>query len=164
MNKQLVDAAEALGKALKAMALKSVTAESCTAGLVSMALGAAPGSGDFFTTGLVTYTDEAKHRVLNVSAGTLREYTAVSETTVREMATGAKALTGEAVSLAITGYAGPDGGEDGTPAGTVWFAWAFPDGRVQSEMKYFRGESEAVIHQAALFALERCRQLLHHPA
>lgn len=159
MNKALQHAAQALGEVLKANGIKVVTAESCTAGLVGMSLGAASGSGEFFTTALVTYTDTAKHRVLQVSETTLREESAVSEAAVREMVAGAKALTGEAVSIAVSGYAGPDGGEDGTPAGTIWFAWGLPD-KVVSLVRHFEGDSETVINDAALFALQHCAELL----
>ncbi|MEM6159347.1 nicotinamide-nucleotide amidohydrolase family protein [Erwinia sp. P6884] len=159
MNKALQEAAQALGEVLKAKGIKVVTAESCTAGLIGTALGAASGSGAFFTTALVTYTDKAKHRVLQVSETTLREQSAVSEAAVREMVAGAKALTGEAVCLAISGYAGPDGGEDGTPAGTIWFGWGLPD-RVESLVRHFEGDSETVINDAALFSLRHCTELL----
>lgn len=158
MNKQLIDAAEALGEVLKSANLRLATAESCTAGLVSQSLGAATDSATFFTTGLVTYTNSAKHRVLQVSEETLEVHTAVSEATVREMASGACALSQEAVSLAITGYAGPDGGEDGTPAGTIWFGWQLPSQEVISTVRRFEGEPEKVIEEAALFALTMCRQ------
>lgn len=160
MDKKLLNAAEALGDALKERKLRIATAESCTAGLISTALGAATASSDFFTAGLVTYTDSAKHRILKVSKEILEIHSAVSELTVREMATGAQQLSGVAVSLAISGYAGPDGGEDGTPAGTIWFAWCLPEQRLFSRVKCFQGEPEDVIHAAALFAMSNLTALL----
>lgn len=160
MDKKLLNAAEALGDALKARKLRLATAESCTAGLISTALGAASASSEFFTAGLVTYTGAAKHRILKVSKETLEIHSAVSEQSVREMATGAQQLAGVDVSLAISGYAGPDGGEDGTPAGTIWFAWCLPEQRLISSMKLFQGEPESVIHAAALFAMNRLTALL----
>ncbi|PPS58380.1 hypothetical protein CRX72_15850 [Pantoea sp. BRM17] len=60
---------------------------------------------------------------------------------MREMAAGAKALSGDDSSIAVSGYAGPDGGEDGTPAGTVWFAWGLPDGTIQTCCQRFSGEA-----------------------
>lgn len=160
MDQQLLNAAEALGETLKKRSLRLATAESCTAGLISTALGAASGSSEFFTTGIVTYTDTAKHRILKVRKESLQIHSAVSEQVVREMASGTKHISGEAVSLAITGYAGPDGGEDGTPAGTVWFAWGLPEQQLFSCVKLFTGAPEDVIHAAALFAMSRLTTLL----
>ena len=160
MDKELIKAAEALGEELKKAGIKVATAESCTAGLVSSALGAASDSSTFFTSGFVTYTDSAKHRVLKVSEKTLRVDTAVSEAAVREMATGAKAVSGEAVSLAVSGYAGPDGGEDGTPAGTIWFGWGLPDERIISTVRLITGDPESVVREAALFSLQHLTKLL----
>lgn len=160
MDKKLLNAAEALGDALKARKLRLASAESCTAGLISTALGAASASSEFFTAGLVTYTDVAKQRILKVSKETLKMHSAVSEQTVREMATGAQQLAGVDVSLAISGYAGPDGGEDGTPAGTIWFAWCLPGKQLISSVKFFQGEPEDVIHAAALYAMNRLTALL----
>lgn len=164
MNEQLVATAERLGKALQKAEVKVAAAESCTSGLVSSALGAASDSGNYFTSGFVTYTDSAKHRVLHVNEKTLKVHTAVSEATAREMAVGAKEVSGEQASIAVTGYAGPDGGEDGTPAGTVWFGWGLPDGRVECLQRHFAGESEEVVQQAALFALQHLAELLENRA
>lgn len=72
--------------------------------------------------GYVTFTDEAKAKILRVQRHSLAEHTAVSEAVVTEMAQGAKDQAEVNISIAISGYGGPEGGEDGTPAGTVWFA------------------------------------------
>ena len=160
MNNQLLQAAEQLGKTLTNARYKLATAESCTAGLVSMSLGAAKDSTSFFTSGFITYTDSAKHRVLGVSEKTLKIHTAVSEAAVREMATGALERSGEQVSLAVSGYAGPDGGEDGTPAGTIWFAWCLPGDLLVTSERLIKGEPEAVVNEAALFALTNLERLL----
>ncbi|MEI2264572.1 CinA family protein [Erwinia sp. CGal63] len=160
MNKDLINAAEKLGGVLQQIGAKVAAAESCTSGLVSTALGAASDSSSYFTSGFVTYTDGAKHRLLHVSEKTLQVHTAVSEATAREMATGAKEVSGESASIAITGYAGPDGGEDGTPAGTVWFGWGLPDGKVVSLQRHFAGGPEEVVQQAALFSLRHLTELL----
>jgi PncC family amidohydrolase len=136
------------------------TAESCTGGLVSMAMCSASSSADYFSSGFVTYTNDAKMRLLKVDQRTLEKYTAVSQATAREMAAGAKAQSGESVSLSVTGYAGPDDGPDGTPAGTIWFGWGLPNGTIKAEIKHFSGDSESVINQAALFTLTRLKELL----
>lgn len=160
MNEKLNIAAEKLGKKLLSLELRLATAESCTAGLISITLAAVENSGNFYTSGFVTYSDDAKSRMLDVQPETLEQHTAVSEQTAREMAAGARARSGEAISLAITGYAGPDGGEDGTPAGTLWFGWGLPGGEIIAEKKLFKGEPKSVMEEGTLFALTRLCELL----
>lgn len=98
-----------------------VTAESCTGGWIAKVFTDAAGSSRWFECGYVTYSNEAKARDLGVSWRTLKEHGAVSEPTVREMAAGALRATGAAVSIAVSGIAGPDGGSAEKPVGTVWF-------------------------------------------
>lgn len=160
MDKALSDAAKYLGDILLDSDLQMTTAESCTAGLIGMALAAVENSGHFYTGSFITYTDNAKIRLLNVKQETIERYTAVSEQTAREMAQGAATLSGEPVSLSITGYAGPDGGEDGTPAGTIWFGWTLPNGEQIAEVRQFAGEPKSVMEQGATFALNRLAELL----
>jgi PncC family amidohydrolase len=160
VDTELKQAAEKAGELLLKAECKVATAESCTAGLVGMSLGAAANSGEYFTSGFITYTDHAKQKLLGVNAETLAIHTAVSEAVVREMVKGAVAVSGEAVSLAVSGYAGPDGGEDGTPAGTIWFAWHLPDEQVHAEVRHFDGDPEKVVKEAALFSLQRLTTLL----
>lgn len=160
MDKALISLAEETAEKLKAAGVRLVIAESCTAGLTSQAMGATSGSADFFSCGVVSYTEDAKQRVLGVKAESLAQYTAVSQQVVSEMAEGIKALAQEAVGLAISGYAGPNDAEDGTPAGTIWFAWSLPNGGVVSERMLFKDEPERVIVQAASHALRRLGELL----
>ena len=154
MAKSLAQTAEQLGTLLLSSGLHLATAESCTAGLISMTLAAVESSGDFYTSGFVTYSDNAKIRLLGVHPATLKQHTAVSEQTAREMVQGACARSGEPVGLSITGYAGPDGGEDGTPAGTIWFGWVLPEGRYEAECHRFSGDPKSVMEQGTQFALE----------
>ena len=145
--------ARKVGDALKARGLKLVTAESCTGGWVAMALTAIAGSSDWFERGYVTYSNEAKHEALGVSAGTLRRHGAVSEETAREMAAGALARSQGQLALAITGVAGPTGGSAEKPVGTVCFAWA--DGsKIVSETRRFDGDRESVRRQSVIHALQ----------
>lgn len=160
MSERIERATTNASKYLRAKGLKLATAESCTGGLIGYSLCAAGDTTDFFSSGFTTYTDKAKHRMLGVSEETLRLYTAVSEQTVKEMAAGARERSGEDVSLSVSGYAGPDGGEDGTPAGTVWFGWGLNDGSIVAEKKHFNGDPKTVVEQAAAFALERLVELL----
>ncbi|MEB5921613.1 2-oxo-tetronate isomerase [Franconibacter daqui] len=160
MNDAIERATTKVREYLRAKGLKLATAESCTGGLIAYSLCATGDTTDFFSSGFTTYTNKAKQNMLGVSEETLRLYTAVSEQTVKEMAQGARDRSGEDVSLSVSGYAGPDGGEDGTPAGTVWFGWALNDGRLVAEKRHFNGDPKTVIDQAAAFALERLIELL----
>jgi PncC family amidohydrolase len=153
--------ARELGRVLIEKKLQLTTAESCTGGLIASSLCAAGDTPEFYGSGFVTYTDEAKITVLEVSYDTIATCTAVSEQTVKEMAAGAQRRSGAHVSLAVSGYAGPDGGEDGTPAGTVWFAWQLPDNKVHTRVKHFEGDSESVVKEAAAYAMGTLIMLLN---
>lgn len=141
-----------VSEVLTDLGLYLTTAESCTGGNLASALCAEKGTVAFYDIGLVTFSDEAKQKLLGVQASTLEKYTAVSEQTVKEMSAGALERAGADVSIAISGYAGPDGGEDGTPAGTVWFAWNYR-GKVETSKALFSGECEDVIEKAVRYSL-----------
>lgn len=111
---------EQLVSYLKKEHLHIVTAESCTGGLIASGIVAVSGASDVFSEGYVTYSEEAKHRILGVSFDTIRTYHVVSREVVTEMAVGAKKVAGAEVSVATTGFAGPGGGTDEIPVGTVW--------------------------------------------
>ena len=129
------------------------TAESCTAGLVAKLLTDQAGSSQWFERGFVTYSNDAKQDMLQVSAATLEQHGAVSRQTVTEMARGALANSKANIALAITGIAGPDGGTPEKPVGTVWFGWVDDSGRALQQMHCFSGDREAVRSQAAAYAL-----------
>ncbi len=95
-------------------------AESCTGGLVSSRLTDIAGSSAFITLNVVTYSNEAKQKIINVKAETLEKYGAVSEQTAKEMAQGIKKLSNSDVGLSLTGIAGPAGGSDEKPVGLVY--------------------------------------------
>ena len=97
-------------------------AESCTGGLIGAAMTDLPGSSEYFLGSAVTYSNEAKMRLLGVREQTLIDHGAVSEETAREMALGAAALFGADYSVAVTGIAGPGGATDTKPVGLVYIA------------------------------------------
>jgi nicotinamide-nucleotide amidase len=129
-------------------------AESCTGGWVAKVCTDMPGCSGWFERGFVTYTNLAKQEMLGVSADTLATHGAVSEATVREMADGALAHSAAHWSLAISGIAGPGGGTPDKPVGTVWMAWAGPDGWRRVESYHFQGDREMVRRQAVAAALQ----------
>ena len=142
----------ALSQRLIADQLRLTTAESCTGGKLASALCAAEDTPKFYGAGFVTFTDQAKMKILSVSQQSLERYSAVSEKVAAEMATGAIERADADVSIAITGYGGPEGGEDGTPAGTVWFAWHIK-GQNYTAVMHFAGDCETVLALAVRFAL-----------
>ena len=112
---------------LRSAGMRVATAESCTGGWISKAITDVPGSSAVFAYGIVSYSNDAKESLLGVNAITLEANGAVSAAVVEEMASGALRLSGADVAVAVSGVAGPDGGSDEKPVGTVWFAWSHND-------------------------------------
>ncbi len=98
------------------------TAESCTGGAIAARIVAQSGASDYFKGGVVSYCNEVKERLLGVSALTLAEQTAVCEDVARQMATGARKALATDYAVAVTGCAGPGGGTEAIPVGTIWLA------------------------------------------
>src|SRR5690348_13155293 len=113
-----------VGEELEQRRLTLATAESCTGGWVAQVITSCPNSSRWFERGFVTYSNEAKQEMLGVDAAILARHGAVSEQTARAMAEGAVMRSQAKVALSITGIAGPSGGSDEKPIGTVWMAWA----------------------------------------
>lgn len=136
--------AEALAARLKPGGLRLATAESCTGGLIAAACTSLAGSSAWFERGFVTYSNEAKADSLGVDAALIAAHGAVSEAVALAMAAGALAHARADWAVAVTGVAGPGGGSVNKPVGTVWLAWAGPQGLVQAERRLFPGDREAV--------------------
>lgn len=155
---ELVEAARKVVTANLAAGRRVTLAESCTGGLVAAALTEIPGSSDMFESGFVTYSNDAKLEMLNVSADVLETFGAVSVATAWSMAQGALEATGADVAVAITGVAGPGGGTEKKPVGTVVFARAergADPGHVVADRKDFGNLGRGGVRlQAALCALE----------
>ncbi|MGO1071616.1 CinA family protein [Lysobacter sp. CA199] len=145
--------AQQIGEAARLNHHMLVTAESCTGGWIAKTLTDIAGSSGWFECGLVAYSYEAKQALLSVRPQTLEQHGAVSRETVIEMVSGALANTGATVAVAVTGIAGPGGGTDDKPVGTVWIAWKRRGGYPRAEVFHFDGDRESVRRQSVAAAL-----------
>lgn len=153
------DLETAVGRKLKAKGAWLAVAESCTGGLIGERITSVAGSSNYFRGGFLTYTAQMKHEMVSVPLEMLAEHTAVSEAVAKAMASGARTKTKADYALSATGYAGPDGGDDGTPAGVVWIGLASPDG-VEARKFQLWGDRERVRSVAAIYALDWLRKKL----
>ncbi len=158
LSPELIEAARQAIEANRAAGRRIAVAESCTGGLVSAALTALPGSSDVFEVGFITYSNESKMSVLRVDSNLLETFGSVSIASAWSMARGALDKSGADVAVSITGIAGPDGGSEKKPVGTVVFArarrGADPD-EIVADIKQFGPLGRGPIRlQAALVALE----------
>ncbi len=143
-----------LGNLLKERQQTIATAESCTGGRLAAVLNAQSGASAYYMGSVVAYDNTIKEQVLGVKHSTLEKYGAVSEQTVREMAEGVRALMNTDYAIATSGIAGPTGGTPDKPVGTVWIAWATPDGTT-AECYHFgvAREREQITQRAVTAAL-----------
>jgi nicotinamide-nucleotide amidase len=149
--------AGAVVKDLAASGKAVATAESCTGGWIAKSITDIPGSSAVFAYGVVSYSNGAKESFLGVKNATLEEHGAVSERVVEEMADGILHLSGADIAVAVSGIAGPDGGTDDKPVGTVWFAWAVRDGAhalIDTNREQFAGDRELVRELTVAHALQ----------
>jgi nicotinamide-nucleotide amidase len=145
-----------LGNLLKQKGMTIATAESCTGGRLAASLNAQSGSSAYYMGSVVAYNNSIKTNVLGVSQETLDNDGAVSESTVRQMAEGVRALMRTDYAIATSGIAGPTGGTPDKPVGTVWIAWATPTGTEakcyhfgaarEREQITLRAVTEALVH------------------
>lgn len=146
--------ASALAARMMHLGLRLAVAESCTGGWLAKIITDLPGSSAWFECGFVTYSNDAKQRMLGVRAETLAAHGAVSEAVVAEMAAGACARAGVEVAVAISGIAGPEGGSPEKPVGTVCLAWTGPGGRLTTRRVQLAGDRAAVRRQSVRMALD----------
>ena len=142
-----------LGELLKLKDFSFTCAESCTGGWVGHALTSIPGSSEWFGSSFVTYSYEAKTQILGVSSQDLDSFGAVSEEIVEQMVSGALDKSGADVGVAISGIAGPDGGTDTKPVGTVCFAWKINGQEVIASAEHFSGDRNEVRYSSVERAL-----------
>ncbi|MFP5238746.1 MAG: CinA family protein [Acidobacteriota bacterium] len=129
-----------------------VTAESCTGGLIGSELTNLSGSSEWYLGGVIAYSNALKTSLLGVDEATLAEHGAVSRETVLAMAAGAASRLGAQCAVAVSGIAGPTGGTEEKPVGTVWVAWVTPDTR-DAEQFLFDGDRIDIKRQSALAAI-----------
>ncbi len=144
---------------LKEQKMTLTTVESCTGGLLSARLTDVPGASEVFKQGFITYSNRAKRKFVGVKKLTLKKHTAVSEQTAWEMARGGVVVTDSDVCISVTGYAGPDGGEDGSPVGLVYIGCNVKN-QISVEEFHFEGDRKAVREQAVMSALTMLRKCI----
>lgn len=166
MDAELLALGRHAGDRLMAAGLTVATAESCTGGWIAKALTDPPGSSVWFDCGIVSYSNLSKQSLLGVQGSTIEREGAVSEAVVREMVIGLLERADADVGVAVSGIAGPDGGTDDKPVGTVWVAWATASD-VESDLLDLSNEETAKIdrdwvrRQTVICALEGIDRLLH---
>lgn len=153
LNDQLLQYASETIDACKKKGMKIATAESCTGGLIAAYLTEIAGASAVFERGFITYSNEAKTEMLGVDAALIKKYGAVSKEVAQAMATGALACSQADMVVAVTGIAGPDGGSEEKPVGTVYIAAARRNDTTV-EHHIFEGSRHAIRMDAAERALE----------
>ena len=150
--------AKKLGEILLNHKLKVTTAESCTGGWLSQAITSIPGSSNWIDRAYITYSNKAKHEMLDVSNDILKSHGAVSQEVVEQMSFNALQKSNSNISVAISGIAGPDGGTEDKPVGTVWLGIAvktddLEDISFASKLLHLKGDRTAIRQQAVQHAL-----------
>jgi nicotinamide-nucleotide amidase len=128
----------AVGQLLREKSLTIGTAESCTGGYLAHMITRVPGSSSYFKGSIIAYSNEVKEKKLGVATETLQSHGAVSEETVIEMAKGVQKELGVEIGIATSGIAGPDGGTEEKPVGTIWVAIAYRDKVETTQLKLFK--------------------------
>ncbi|HYZ24492.1 MAG TPA: nicotinamide-nucleotide amidohydrolase family protein [Rhodopila sp.] len=152
--------AESLLAACRAKGVMLATAESCTGGLIAAALTAIAGSSDVVDRGFVTYSNDAKHRMLGVPFELIAAHGAVSEPVARAMAEGALRNSAAQLAVSVTGVAGPSGGSVEKPVGLVWLGLACAGRPTVAEWHVFPGDRAAIRAATVRHAFRLIREAL----
>ncbi|MBR3015004.1 MAG: CinA family protein [Bacteroidaceae bacterium] len=135
---------EEIGALLKEKHLTMATAESCTGGGIAALVTSVSGSSSYFNGGIVAYQNEVKEQILKVNAETIEKYNVVSAQTVEEMAKGAMKALHADCAVATSGIAGPTGGDEERPVGTIWIAAAYADKVVTMKQEGDQGRAKNI--------------------
>ncbi|QKX17705.1 CinA family protein [Microbulbifer sp. YPW1] len=158
MDSEIRQLAASLGRALQSLGWKVTAAESCTGGAVAAAITSVAGASAWFEGSVVSYADRIKREFLSVDQKDLEELGAVSESVVRQMAVGVFNRLDANLAVAVSGIAGPDGGSEEKPVGTVWIAWAHGEGqepvKVDARCMHFTGSRADIQAQTVVAALQ----------
>ena len=157
---EITQLSERLGEVLSAHQQTVACAESCTGGGIAQAITRVAGSSAWFGYGFVTYANEAKVDLLQVPAEIIQAQGAVSEAVAAAMALRARVLAKADYAVAVSGVAGPGGGSEDKPVGTVCFAWALPSGAVNTETCLLPGDRAGVRQATEHHALSRLLELI----
>ena len=160
MTNTATNQAEQLAELFLKTSSRVATAESCTGGGLAEILTRIPGSSAWFERGFITYSNESKHEMLAVPLDTLEQFGAVSEETASAMAKGAVENSRADYGVAITGIAGPDGGTEDKPVGTVCFGWYERNSGVSTTHICFDGDRLRIREQACMLAMQGLLDLL----
>ena len=158
---QLTEAVESLSRLLRARSMSITTVESCTGGMLGAAITDHAGSSDIFPGGFITYSNRLKQSLAGVAAETLDDHGAVSAPTAIEMARGGRARLGGDLTISITGIAGPGGGSEHKPVGTVWVCVDGPGDAVDCRRFVFPGDRASVRLTTAISVLRMAIQQLN---
>ena len=150
---------KALGDLLKEKHLTMATAESCTGGGIAARMTSISGSSEYFIGGIVAYQNEVKEQILHVKPETIEKFNVVSAETVEEMVRGAMKALKTDCAVATSGIAGPTGGDDERPVGTIWIAAAYHDKVVTMKQEGDEGRARN-IQKAIRNALKLLEKLL----
>ncbi len=156
----LLRLAEQLGTSLQDHHQMLVTAESCTGGWIAKTVTDVAGCSAWFECGMAAYSYEAKQRLLGVRPETLLVHGAVSEETCIEMVSGALINSGASVAVAVTGIAGPGGGNAEKPVGSVWIGWKRRGGYPRAQLFHFDGDREQIRRQTVAASIKGLLEIL----
>ena len=154
-SKDILTLTEALGEKLLFHKMILTTVESCTGGLLSAQITNTPGSSNWFDRGFITYSNQSKIDCVKVKKNTIEKFGAVSQQTADEMALGAINNSQGNIALSITGIAGPKGGSQLKPIGTIFFGIAKKENIIFQQKAFFKGNREEIREKAVLFALNQ---------
>lgn len=135
------------------------TAESCTGGGIGQALTSVAGSSSWYRGGIIAYSNAVKEQLLNVPPDVLTQYGAVSEQVASYMALGVCSATGSSLSVSTTGIAGPEGGTEEKPVGTVCFGWSVSE-MAHTETLYLSGDRQSIRKQSIQYSIKRLMELI----